>query len=193
MKLPFSKSTAVALGGVLLIGGTILAAEWNSLKSPEVSRDSTRGRDADARRGRARAIEGKGAAPRGSAAAQTCPTENTVEDPTLKADPEFIKARFRTGTCSETGAGELNGCIDVDQAACEKRLSNLTRMLKNPGRCLARPAQVYCETLVMPGERHSSFCFETREKCDQFRERKQARGKICRMNSTCELVTLPPP
>jgi hypothetical protein len=194
MKLPFSKSTAVAIGGVLLIGGVILAAEWNSLGGPEVERDSSRGRpaDADARRGRTRALEGKGAAARGSAAGKSCPTETTVDDPSLKVDPEFIKTRFKTNTCSETATGELNGCVDADQEACEKRLQGLTRMLKNPGRCLARPAQVYCTSLVLADERTSSFCFEAKDKCDQFHERKKSRGKICRMNPTCEVVTLPP-
>jgi hypothetical protein len=194
MKLPFSKSTAVALGGVLLIGGVILAAEWNSLRGPDVERDSSRGRasDPEARRGRTRALDGKGAGPRGSAASKSCPTETTVEDPTLKADPEFIKGRYKTNTCSETGAGELNGCVDPDREACEKRLTGLTRMLKNPGRCLPRPTEMYCATLVLVDERASTFCFETKEKCGQFHERKKSRGKICRMNSACELVTLPP-
>jgi hypothetical protein len=182
VSLQISKSRAIAAGALALVAGFVVYSEMN-------------GRDAEAGRG-ARREQGRDAA-RGSASARPkvakgCPGEVTVEDPSIKVSPEYIKGRFSTKTCSRTSAGEVNACMDADEEACKKRLAGIARMMKNPGECLNRPAELYCSVHKLDDDRATTACFETKQLCDTYHERKRGQPRICRTAPSCELVTLPP-
>jgi hypothetical protein len=180
VNLAISKSRAVMAGALALVAGFIIYSE-------------TKGQSADAERGAKRE---RGAA-RGDASnrpkvAKGCPGEQTVEDPSIKVSPDFIKNRFSTKICSRIPTGEINACRDPDEAACKKRLDGISRMLKNPGDCINRPAEMYCSVLQLADDSTSTMCFETKQACEAFRERKKGQSKICRTAPACELVMLPP-
>ncbi len=180
--MPISKSRAIAAGALALVAGVVIYSEMNG-------RDAEAGRGAQRERGRD--------APRGSGSARPkvakgCPGEVTVEDPSIKVSPDFIKGRFATKTCSRTSAGEVNGCLDPDEEACKKRLAGLARMMKNPGECLSRPAELYCSVHALDDGRTTTTCFETKQPCDAYHERKRGQARVCRTAPACELVSLPP-
>lgn len=186
MKLPVPKSTLVAGGGLLVIAGIILNAELNG-GDEKATREQRSKRERPAPSSAA-----EGASPRpASSVAEGCPNETTVEDPALKVDPEFIKKRYSTKTCSRTAAGEINGCLDADEAACKKRLDSLRRFLKTPGECLARPAELFCSAHALANGNITTACFETSQACDSYHEKKKNRPRICRTATACERIALP--
>ncbi|HEU4409676.1 MAG TPA: hypothetical protein VFS43_30760 [Polyangiaceae bacterium] len=179
VKLPVSKSTAIAVGGVLLVTGLVIAAEQGG------------GRPKRERPRRDPAAEGS-ARPRRSAEPNTCPTENAVVDPELKVDPEFVKTRFVTKTCWRTAAGDLSSCSDADDAACEKRVGAMRRVIGKAGECVGRPAELFCAVHVAANGKPANTCFETKASCDAFLEKKRGRSHVCRIVPACERVALAP-
>lgn len=178
MKLPVSKSTAIAGGGVLLVAGVILAAERGGWVG---------------KRGQPRDGSAAGPSSKRSDKPQTCPTEATVEDPKLVVDPEFIKTRFTTNTCWRTAAGDINSCLDPDEAACEKRLTGMRRLVGKSGECAPRPKELFCSIHVSVHERAATICFETKAACDALIEKKKKQpARVCRIVPACERVALPP-
>jgi hypothetical protein len=179
VKLPVPKSTLIAGGGMLVIAGIIINAERSG-----PSEKTTRERPTPSAQ--------RSASPQpASSVAEGCPNETTVEDPTLKIDPEFIKKRYSTKTCSRIPSGEINGCLDADEAACKKRLDNLRRFLKTPGECLARPAELFCSVHALANGNVTTACFETSQACDSYHEKKKNRPRICRTATACERIALP--
>jgi hypothetical protein len=176
----------------LAIGAVVYAAtrgEPAPTARPDAAavRDTTR----EAGRKRSRADAAPSAAP--SAPARTCPTPSTVEDAALKPSPDFVRTRFTNKACAENAAGAINACLDPDTATCERRMSNLKRLVREPGRCVERPAEVFCSTHANASESVLSFCFQTADKCEEYRRGRAGQPGVCRVAAACERVTLPPP
>jgi hypothetical protein len=176
MRLPISKSKAIMVGALLLFVGLIVAAERGS--------EPTR-RDASAR-------GSNSVRPRGSSSPKTCPTETVVEDPALITEAsEYVKTRFTTNTCWRTAAGDLNSCLDPDEAACTKRLAGMKALIRKAGECVARPSEVYCAVYVRSNGRPNTLCYETKGACDDVRTKKKMQAGTCRITPACERVALP--
>jgi hypothetical protein len=192
MKLPPSKIIAIAVGGVLLVGGVIIASEYRS-GEPGARRD-VRGGEEAARRGRGRgAASNSAGVPGARGSAMDCPTPTTVEDPALKVEPELIKTRFANKICSKTPSGEVNTCPDTEMSACESRLNTAYggRKLRNPGSCLNRPSELFCSIHALAVGGPNTTCFETKGECDAHHDRKKGRSRVCRLAPACERITLP--
>jgi hypothetical protein len=180
MKVPISKSAAIAGAGVLLVGGVIVAAQIDK-RQPGPAGEARHEQGAGSGGGRVKEPSRK-----------RCPTEKAVEDPGLTVDPEAMKSRFKAPACMRLASREINGCIDADEEACKKRLQVRSRLIRAPGECLARPSELFCSVHESTSGHPLTVCFETKQECDGHHEEMRGKARICRIAPACARVALPP-
>lgn len=184
MKWPqIPKQVVLPITGIVLIGGVILAAE--------VKREDGKGASKHPPGGAQPAASADDDdEPKPRSKHPVCPTRPAVEDPTLGPTAEQLKPRFSSGTCLKNEGGIITACVDASPAACEQRVAGVRKFFKNAGACVPKPDEVFCASLVTAGDDTKVLCFDTNDRCEEYRQSKSKRTKICRVSPKCQQIKI---